>query len=198
MRSKCKIKRHASLRQTLDQFMKKDYRSPSRFESHKMPNVYKNASVESEYGDNGRWQSKSTLASTKTFPFKNTASGNLKLDPSQVVYESNNISVVAADPKSITLNMSESCNTLKVESKVNTTKDTWATTCLYTAKQTEGNTPFHSEFSDSVSESDGGDLFPSTKPYDKTSELSLAKMGYVIDDKIDWKNLVLPKKTRSG
>ncbi|XP_046680110.1 uncharacterized protein LOC124367384 isoform X3 [Homalodisca vitripennis] len=127
-----------------------------------------------------------------SFPFKPTPSGNYKLKPSQVVYESKNLSIVAADPGSVMLNVTESNKTVETDFVNRPEKENWDTTFLYTSVGADGKLPFGSELSDTISDSDGG--FINHKSSDKPSEISLAKMGYVVDNCLDWKNLILPKK----
>ncbi|XP_054286694.1 uncharacterized protein LOC129002709 [Macrosteles quadrilineatus] len=118
------------------------------------------------------------------FPFKTTPSGNFKLKPSQIVYESKDLSIVAADPASVSLNITESemANHKELEKDKKPFVDNWTTTCLYTAVGTGGLA--YSDFD--TSDSDRGP---------QVSELSLAKMGYVIDNCIDWNDFTLPKKS---
>ncbi|KAJ8918581.1 hypothetical protein NQ315_013086 [Exocentrus adspersus] len=128
------------------------------------------------------------------FPFKLTPSGNLKVESSQVVFSSNKLSVLVADPKNTKINIRpETHNYSKMAHETDFSKTSAMDTIMSQAGFSSlgtliGNTPVRSgnkEASEYESKQTSEILDP---------ELNLGRLGYSGADEISWQKVVLPEK----
>ncbi|XP_054288226.1 uncharacterized protein LOC129003912 [Macrosteles quadrilineatus] len=133
-------------------------------------------------------QTTSDLSSSEdkpSFPFQPTPSGNLKVVPQQVVYESKQLSIVAADPQRTKVN-------IKPDSR-NPIKD-----------MSGDRTTFPAElFSKMPARTSGQDVFDHNRGDHRDTctvaqlqhEITLSKMGFSQGPPIEWTKVQLPPKT---
>ncbi|XP_065155691.1 uncharacterized protein [Atheta coriaria] len=135
------------------------------------------------------------------FPFKSTSSGNLKVNANQVVYESNRVSVLVADPEHTEVKISDrrNCNIQEHDSNMQREDFTKNSAINAIMKQGLGSSL------DSVLMGKIGDA-PIRKEKEASEyenkatheilepELNLSRLGYSATESIDWVNVVLPEK----
>ncbi|XP_014206111.1 uncharacterized protein LOC106637731 [Copidosoma floridanum] len=109
------------------------------------------------------------------FPFQSTRSGNLKIVPDQVVFESKKLSVLVADPHNATVNVKAEQARVAVPQ-------------LELPVSPRADSQRH-ELADS------GDPFVMDKPQEPTTDVPLSSLGFTSERPIDWKNITLPEKT---
>ncbi|XP_050512939.1 uncharacterized protein LOC126888626 [Diabrotica virgifera virgifera] len=131
------------------------------------------------------------------FPFKVTPSGNLKVDSSQVVFTSNKLSVLVADPKVTKVNVYPETTNFGINNKMthepelskNSAMDTIMSQAGFSSLGTLiGHTPIRSgnkEASEYESKQTSEILDP---------ELNLGRLGYSGTDDISWQKVALPEK----
>ncbi|XP_072393061.1 uncharacterized protein [Diabrotica undecimpunctata] len=143
-----------------------------------------------------KFNSPKSQENSDRFPFKVTPSGNLKVDSSQVVFASNKLSVLVADPKITKVNVyPETTNfgnnrmTHEPELSKNSAMDTIMSQAGFSSLGTLiGHTPIRSgnkEASEYESKQTSEILDP---------ELNLGRLGYSGTDDICWQKVALPEK----
>ncbi|XP_056633895.1 uncharacterized protein LOC130443346 [Diorhabda sublineata] len=152
--------------------------------------------VESEHRMS-KLNSRDTQIESGTFPFKLTPSGNLKVDSSQVVFSSNKLSVLVADPKltkvSVHPKSMNCCNKSKMAQDTDASKTSAMDSIISQAGFSSintflGPTPIRSgnkEASEYESKQTSEILDP---------ELNLGRLGYNGTDDINWQTVALPEK----
>ncbi|XP_054006973.1 uncharacterized protein LOC128891506 [Hylaeus anthracinus] len=154
--------------------------------------------------------------SQRVFPFQPTPSGNLKIVPNQVVFESKKVSVVVADPRHTKVNVKAELNRPgnelvgRVESSTRPKfVDLSSGVSSSTINQVQGQKnlpiagdayrptmhPFKSKFGQMETEQKQ-QATPSTScEAPLLQEVPLAALGFTSEQPIDWDNIILPEKT---
>ncbi|XP_014299989.1 uncharacterized protein LOC103571642 isoform X1 [Microplitis demolitor] len=158
--------------------------------------------------------------SKRTFPFKSTPSGNFKVIPNQVVFETNKVSVLVADPKHTKVNVKADLNKSEsaLENYSSCHKD------FQPIKQPPKDLPpgvtastiNHLQAQKKLPQI-STEYIPRTQPYkpkhrycemepagtiqqstinrQDLNQVPLASLGFTTDQPIDWDNITLPDKT---
>ncbi|XP_051173758.1 uncharacterized protein LOC127289702 isoform X2 [Leptopilina boulardi] len=156
-------------------------------------------------------ESADTDESKKGFPFQTTPSGNLKIIPDQVVYESKKVSVLVADPEKTQVNVNDeleksdleiiaqdsiqfppgitysTVNQLQVQERLPRITPIYRPrTQPYRSKATA----HPGEMEQNLTEQKG-----STPQLPSPQEIPLSSLGFTIDQPIEWEVINLPEKT---
>ncbi|KAK0078846.1 hypothetical protein PV325_002037 [Microctonus aethiopoides] len=156
----------------------------------------------------------------RVFPFQSTPSGNLKIIPNQVVFESKKVSVLVADPKHTKVNVKAELNKSDMEYDTLNFGEEYSN-----IKQTPGELPpgVTSSTIDQLQAQQklpqiGTSYVPRTQPHrikhhhremeqpssnqqstpyrlSSAHEVPLSSLGFNTDEPIDWENVNLPEKT---
>ncbi|XP_039306348.1 uncharacterized protein LOC105197110 isoform X2 [Solenopsis invicta] len=151
---------------------------------------------------------------SRVFPFQATSSGNLKIIPNQVVFESKKFSILVADPRHTKVNVkaefnqsganvgtSDSSNqTRYIDFPPGITPSTIDQLQLQAQKKlpyvegnyksrTRPNTKFYSEMEHNHSVQSTSHQLP------PINEVPLASLGFTSEQPINWNNIILPEKT---
>ncbi|XP_076380872.1 uncharacterized protein LOC117220794 isoform X3 [Megalopta genalis] len=154
--------------------------------------------------------------SNRVFPFQSTPSGNLKIVPNQVVFESKKVSVLVADPQHTQVNVkaelnrpgNEAVGCVSESSTRHRLVDLPAgvSSSMINQSQRQRNPlqmedtqrPVMHQFKVKLAQSDEQkqQTVPSTS-YDGPllQEVPLSALGFTGEQPIDWDNIILPEKT---
>ncbi|XP_070528953.1 uncharacterized protein, partial [Cardiocondyla obscurior] len=158
-----------------------------------------------------------SVETNRTFPFQPTPSGNLKIVPNQVVFESNKFSVLVADPRHTKVNVKTELNRPSIDQAGTSTSESpnratyidlppGVTSSMINQLQARKKLPY-------IEGSYRSRMQPSTKLYSSEmeqnqnlvqstshhfpplNEVPLASLGFTNEQPIDWSNIILPEKT---
>ncbi|CAH2006210.1 unnamed protein product [Acanthoscelides obtectus] len=140
-----------------------------------------------------RQNSRISKVDSGCFPFKLTPSGNLKVETSQVVFSSNKLSVLVADPKNTKVNIHPEPTYSKMAQETEVPKTSAMDAIMSQAGLSSlgtliSNTPVrsaHKEASEYESKQTSEILDP---------ELNLCRLGYTRAEEIAWQKVQLPEK----
>nr|XP_023018605.1 uncharacterized protein LOC111507520 isoform X1 [Leptinotarsa decemlineata] len=141
-----------------------------------------------------KYNSRINKVNSGSFPFKFTPSGNLKVETSQVVFSSNKLSVLVADPENTKVSIHPETNHSKMAHEATDVSKTSAMDTIMSQAGFSslgtliGNTPIRSgnkEASEYESKQTSEILDP---------ELNLGRLGYNGADDISWQKVLLPEK----
>ncbi|XP_033220302.1 uncharacterized protein LOC117174945, partial [Belonocnema kinseyi] len=150
----------------------------------------------------------------RTFPFQNTPSGNLKIIPNQVVYESKKVSVLVADPRNTRVNVKaqlekpglnseiagqdpieippgvtpSTINQLQVQEKLPRIPTIYR-------PRTQPYRPKPAAHPGEMEHKLTAEKGTHRLPLPPTEEIPLSSLGFTVDQPIDWENIILPEKT---
>ncbi|XP_069703946.1 uncharacterized protein [Periplaneta americana] len=126
----------------------------------------------------------------RVFPFQSTPSGNLKIVPNQVVFESKKVSVLVADPKHTKVNV-------KAEIGNPTVTETQKPLSVQTLNQghPEGSFPLQQQSEEEFYPNEMGDDCMEEIEVADESEQNLTELGFTSSEPIDWSNVSLPNKS---
>ncbi|KAJ4440170.1 hypothetical protein ANN_08308 [Periplaneta americana] len=126
----------------------------------------------------------------RVFPFQYTPSGNLKIVPNQVVFESKKVSVLVADPKHTKVNV-------KAEIGNPTVTETQKPLSVQTLNQghPEGSFPLQQQSEEEFYPNEMGDDCMEEIEVADESEQNLTELGFTSSEPIDWSNVSLPNKS---
>lgn len=131
-----------------------------------------------------------------SFPFKQTPSGNLKVDARQVAFQSDRVSVLVADPLTTTVNIRNTADFLDVMPKGSEYTKSTAMDAIMTQGLSSSlgsllagrlDAPVRKE--KESSEYEGRDTESILDP-----ELNLNRLGYTASEVINWMEVTLPEK----
>ncbi|XP_029169639.1 LOW QUALITY PROTEIN: uncharacterized protein LOC114939506 [Nylanderia fulva] len=147
--------------------------------------------------------------SSRVFPFQATPSGNLKIVPNQVVFESKKFSVLVADPQHTKVNVKAELNRSDVGTSVfeSSTQTRYidlppgVTQSTINKLQAQKKLPYieanyrsrtqpSAKFNVSKMESQ-----PTSYQLPLMDEVPLASLGFTNEQPINWNNIILPEKT---
>ncbi|KOX71326.1 Beta-scruin [Melipona quadrifasciata] len=154
----------------------------------------------------------------RVFPFQQTASGNLKIIPNQVVFESNKVSVLVADPKHAKVNVKAELNRAGNELAGRVSESATRPSPIDLPLRVSSSTidqlqsqknlpsteddcrptihPFKGKFSQvETMEHKQQSTSSATHEIPVLQEVPLSILGFTSEQPIDWDNVILPEKT---
>ncbi|XP_036143987.1 uncharacterized protein LOC105831862 isoform X5 [Monomorium pharaonis] len=146
---------------------------------------------------------------SRVFPFQATPSGNLKIIPNQVVFESKKFSVLVADPRHTKVNVKTELNQPSADIGISDANRTryinlspgFTPSTIDQAQKklpyfegryrsrTQINTKIYSEMEQNYS------IQSTSYPFPPMNEVPLASLGFTNEQPINWNNIILPEKT---
>ncbi|CAL1681888.1 unnamed protein product [Lasius platythorax] len=148
--------------------------------------------------------------SSRVFPFQATPSGNLKIIPNQVVFESKKFSVLVADPRHTKVNVKAELNRSDFGTSVSDSSNRTryidlppgVTPSTIDQLQAQKKLPYieagyrsrtqqSAKFNVSKMES----VQPTSCQLSPMNEVPLASLGFTNEEPINWNNIILPEKT---
>ncbi|XP_043787863.1 uncharacterized protein LOC122712356 [Apis laboriosa] len=155
--------------------------------------------------------------SKRVFPFQSTPSGNLKILPNQVVFESKKVSVLVADPKHTKINVKaelsksgnelggcvSDCSThpkpidlpLGVSSSMINQLQTHKRLPALEDEYKSTMHPFKAKIGQMESAEQKQSTSSSSRETSVLQEVPLSALGFTGEQPIDWNNIILPEKT---